>query len=343
MANIVIDASWYKEFADAIALRPYLYLGRLNAQGFYDLIKNVLSDIIFCSAGKDALLTILMENSRTYKVTVSGALDKKIIAAIFSKFSCCHILCATCASCRIYKSDGEQVLQEFFEYGQLIDSNCSAHNSAPGIEISFKLNEDYFKTGLGYHELSELCFELAVLNKNIKIFLKGKSEPHNSQNYYHFPEGMKHLLDTLCNKAFHFLPVVFIDEFFNGNYYQIGIAFQQKHYLDIDRVSYAGYGRTIEGGSLDEGIISGMMDVRRKYRKVYSSNDDCPISRYHFKGRMIVVCQVVSDGNCYNYYGSLRNKLNMPQMKKDVRRLVRERVSFIFENNAELAAAACNT
>jgi DNA gyrase/topoisomerase IV subunit B len=339
MDEPAFDSVWYKEWAASVKLRPAMYIGRMNAKGACGLLKNILAHYIWLSHGKELFFTVSLEGGKRYKVTIKGLEAEQVLRKNWE--SGLYILCAASSEALINIKHGGSYSTLIFKGGDFISNIILEHEAEPEVELQFELNETYFKTRPDFANLSELCQELAILDKRTRFLVKDDAQPYPNQVFYHFPGGLKYLLEQQCEKAPNStLDCILIDEFFKGVYYQVGIAFQPGPYLGILPVSYAGYGRTIDGGSLVEGILQGMLDVRRKYRAANSCTEGHKYSKYHFKGRLVVVCQVITEDDGYNYYSGLRDKLTMPTIQKEARRLVRERMNAVLEGNPALGAQA---
>jgi DNA gyrase/topoisomerase IV subunit B len=343
MAETDMDIAWYKEFADSVALRPSMYLGRLNAKGFCDLLKGALYDLIRFYEKQDVFITLITDSPRSYRIRLeTSGTANDIAGTVFKQQSFSFnilLLCVTSDKLCLDINNGENTEMWAFTNGRFSGKQIEIGTIEHILELNFILNETYYKTELCYHELNELCYELAILNKHSTILLQANYGIYPNQNFHHYSESLKNLLDRQCNEAHSSSHLLYIDEYFRGNNNRIGIAFQSKFYWDIGPISYAGYEQTIGGGSLLNGVIAGMMDVRTSYRKKHASAEDHHYSKYHFKGRLIIVCQIVTESNSYDYYGSLKEKLDMPEVHKDARRLIRERMRAVFENDPELELA----
>ena len=333
--------------ADSIAHRPQMYLGSLRSNGLYNLINEVLSFILFQYYRSTPFFTIEYEGNRSYCISVKDVPFtceplNLLFALENSGALYLHILLAMASEARLSVRDNETVGELRVGKGELLSYNKFAARSETALELQFSFDEAYFKNDIEYYELNKMCVELAVLSRSSSFLLKGKTQPLLSQNFLHFPNGLLHRLDRLCNELHQYSSLIFIDEYFHGNYYQIGLAFQNNTNWDIEKVSYAGYRKTTEGGSLTDGIMAGVVDIRKNYRRTHVCENDDRNSIRWFKARLVMVAHVLAEDGNYSFCGSTRNKLDMPQIQRDVRRLVREKLNAVFEDDPELEYTVCN-
>lgn len=342
MVKFSTDVKWYREFRAQVALRPAMYLG--NSKDFGGLFRDILSTLIFYSKNDIVTIEVVIVNSKTYTINTNSKFEREksgdtIIPLL--DFYPLYLLCATSSTSKVSIFEGGNSKHLIFENGDNVIGNKGvADQHREGIEIQFELDENIYEMLPDYFQLSEVCYELATLDKRTSISVSDSSGAFVNQNYYHFPQGLRYILERIRIKGHRTFEVVFIDEQVGGNQYQIGIACQKWAY-DLARVSYAGYNRTIKGGSLEKGILSGMLDARRRYLKTDPALEEHRFSRDNFISRLITVCQVISSDNTYDYCGSIKDELNDKEVNKEVRKLVREIVWSVFINDPNLAMNVC--
>jgi DNA gyrase/topoisomerase IV subunit B len=188
---------------------------------------------------------------------------------------------------------------------------------------------------IDYQELCEKAIQIAVLNRQAEIIIKDLRQKVTCQNYYHFPQGVFYLFDRLMKNTLG-KPVfkITFDGMIQNNHYQIGIAYRTDWYPSPAIMSFANEINTVCGGSLVDGVISGLVSSC----KMYVKNNDLKtfkIKRQRFFNGLIIVCAV--KGEVFNYGGSFRETLEYDDVKRQSAKMVSKLVYDYFEQNKEVA------
>ena len=339
----------FRDFANHVSKRPAMYLGQLNVAGVLYLIGGVLAELTDMAPDTDLHFDLQADKGKKYRLDVSGiTAPEQVTDNIFGRLGHIHflkLLCAVSATCRISFNQEAQSCNLLFEDGNFSDCIVGQATAGNKLQLVFELSDTFFNHFPDHFELSGKLYEFAVLNRNITLALQDGPEPALNRNVYHFPEGVRRLFNNRAHRLKDFTEVLFIDERYNDNHYQVGIGFHRS-YLEEQIISYAGNNRTHEGGSLEDGILRGIIDAYKAYKKFADPLDIDylirKISLHDLKARLVIVCKVNVPGNIYGYYGAVREKLDMPGIKKDVRCLVGERVYNCLKDNPEFARKYCH-
>ncbi len=341
----ITDLDTYDKFAAHVALRPAMYLGSRNSPGVLLLLKGILTQFIHLSGGHQPFITVFVENDRTYKISVKGTFNKEnILEHILTEMNntsfYLSLLSAVSERVSFFISDDNETYSLNFRQGAFIGEFSGEKKEVNGLTVDFELSNTIFSTYPDYFEVGEVALELAMLNKDACILLENNLLPVSSRIFYHFPDGIIMLFDRKCRLGNTAPNAIFIDERYKKNYYQIGIAFPRS-YQDEPIISYAGNSRTKNGGSLEDGIVLGIIGALTKFIKAKNPADVDYLllrkSKSNFKSRLILVCKVECPNHDYDYEGATKERIYMPGLKKDVKDLVSKKMLSYFEANPEQA------
>lgn len=208
-------------------------------------------------------------------------------------------------------------------------------NEKSKIEVSFSLDTSIIDEKIDYFKLCKSMMQVALLHRQCEIITIDKRKKYISQNYFHFPEGVLYLFEKAKQEALgkpNFS--LTYDEIFNGNKYQLGIAFRTDWYPSPNIISFANDIETIYGGSLVDGIIDGLVTGCKKFvRENYP--ETFKIKRKKFYNGLILVGAV--RGQEFKYGGSFRETLDEKDIQKKVKKIVETLVFDYLSNHKEIA------
>jgi DNA gyrase subunit B len=182
-----------------------------------------------------------------------------------------------------------------------------------------------------YDHFNTFLRQFAFLNPGLKIISIDNTTDELQRNVFNYPTGVLGELDYYIAQQPFGDPLLRIEINAKvGEYsYKVGISYSNVWIDKSFFKTYAGNVETYLGGSFDEGILEGIISaIRHVARK---ENADVLISRKLAKEQLTVVAAV--QGEDFEYEGSTKAELGMPKLKKDVKRLVHERMIDFFKSN----------
>ena len=327
------------KWKDHIRKRPAMYIGDLRLTGFKQMLEYLFEEILDGSLEspifeinffRDNRITIKITNVDTKKILLRledlKTKDDRISSLGLGVF----ITLSSDISIAINRPPTLVVL-----HGQKGDFETAATTSQEeeeNIIIGYTADKEIFKDFKLVYELvnSFLC-QFAFLNPNLKIISTDKTTEELQRNIFHYPTGVFKQLDYFVSQQPYGASCLRVDIEANiGKYsYRIGISYSNV-WLDKSVIkTYAGNIETYLGGSFNDGILEGLVLSIKNI--AHKENIDIQINRKLVKEQLIVIAAV--KGENFNFEGSVKRKLGMPKLKKEVRQLVCEQMTNYFESN----------
>ncbi|MGD1839981.1 MAG: hypothetical protein ACFB0B_03670 [Thermonemataceae bacterium] len=303
-------------FKEHIRKRPGMYLGGVGSKGIILLLKGLVSNCIEVSATDHYFFQIELVPDDEYRLIIEASDDiasfKKTInnSDDFENF---HLkVCeALSSSFKLTTEDNNKLI------------------------LNFKLDKTIFKEAVDYPELYESFLQWTTLNRNSEVLLIDKRERFLSQNYFSFPKGVKYLYDRMVKEALGKPEFeIFFDGELGGLKYQIFLGYRTDWYPSSTIVSFANDAHTVCGGSLVEGITSGLIAGCRKYVKD-NNLTDFKIRKKKFNNGLILVASV--RGSELTYGGSFKETLEDDKVRKDAKKLMKQLTTDFILNDKEKA------
>ena len=146
---------------------------------------------------------------------------------------------------------------------------------------------------------------------------------------------MKYLFDRLCQEQRSYFDFYF-DQVIGENTYYIGIAFTHLWSNEPIIITYADDNKTIEHGSLADGIMKGIIRASKEIAGAEALHEyDFTIRRLKRYKNFVLLAYV--RGNGYNYHGSTYYKLDEPMVKKEAAEITYQECLSYMQRNKEKA------
>lgn len=301
-------------FREAVRTRPGMYLGSNSSKGIINLLCGLFSESI----------AVLKTDKLNFAINVHG--DGKFLFQINP----------VADSSQLQKQLTADFDNDFYYLRLLsaVTKHLSIIDTDNNFQILFQLDNAVFPdTSIDYDELFEKFFLLALLNRKAEILLRDETQKYFNQNFFAFPNGVFHLYniirrDTLGKPVFE----VYFDNEINGYKYQIVIGYRADWYPSPSITSFGNDTHTINGGDLAKGVFEGLCSAIKKYvanNKQFSSK----IKKKNFSNGLIIVCSV--RGTKLKFSGSFKETLDMPDIRKQSKKIVQKLVSDYLTSNSE--------
>lgn len=332
------DTKIYK-WKENIRKRPAMYIGDLRLTGFKQMLEYLLEEILD-SCLENPIFEIVFFRENRITIQITNADNQKILLRfgdlqttddqISSLGLGVFITLSSDISIAVNEPPTLIVL-----HGQKGDFEIvvkTSEEEEKNITIGYTADKETFKDfELVYEQVNSFLQQFAFLNPNLKIISTDKTTEELQRNIFHYPTGVFKQLDYLLSQQLYGIPSLRVDiEAHSEKYsYKIGISYSNI-WLDKSFIkTYAGNIETYLGGSLNDGILEGLiLSIREFARK---ENVDIVINRKLVKEQLVVIAAV--KGQDFNFEGSVKRKLGMPTLKKEVRQIVSEQMTNYFEAN----------
>ncbi|MBW8688142.1 DNA topoisomerase subunit B [Chitinophaga rhizophila] len=319
---------------ESIRNRPVMYLGSANSYGIRKLIKTLITDYLEDVTGISVIeVTFNLENHLS--LVISGTSVDELLheIAFLSEIASGKNFKATLLVAvsrtlliRIAANDELHVLSA---HGGAYDMIVEPANGEPNcIKVDAWLDPDIFKhSDVAYIPTNIMLQQLAYLNPGLKIIsLDNRGELQ--RNVFYFKTGITELFSDLLDKHDYgsvnaWLPLE-LKTAING--YIIHIILRYHHiYTSYPAPyirSFANNETTKQHGSLVDGVIKGLEDAFEETG--VREEADLKVTKKRI-GKQLVLFAAVK-GDPITYAGAGKDKLDMPGLKKDVRKYVKRAV-----------------
>lgn len=316
---------------ESIRKRPAMYLGTTNSYGIRRLLKMVLSEYLETVTGINTIeltfnpdnhISIVISGLSTDELQHEIALLHHVTSPKNYKIGMLIGVSKAFLSRIVTNPDRHVLASQDGEY-EISTARCSPEETN-GIKLDFQLNDEIFKDSeVSYIPMNIMFQQLAYLNAGLKI-ISVDNRGELQRNVFYFKKGLKDLFNNILEKHDYGRKdswlALELKTAINGYIYHIIIRY---HYIYTNYPSpyiraFANNDSTKLGGSLVDGVFKGLQDAF----KVIGEKEgvELKVSRKKI-GRQLVLMASVK-GEPLEYGNSTKDKLDMPSMKKDVRKYV---------------------
>ncbi|MCC6372899.1 MAG: hypothetical protein IT236_17980 [Bacteroidia bacterium] len=314
-----------------IRKRPGMFVGSINLNGVIQMLDDLLEDLLK-PAAKGSLLEINLHPQN--RICMKGtAIPSEKLKELFAKtesgtydnneMGLPVLMCLSSKLTVRYNDFTTQYELKAFK-GNLINlSRTESQQKEHYFEIEFTPDGDIFQNvTLDFNIVSNFLRRVAYLNEPVKIACNDYLQPDYQRLVFAFPRGVFHLLDSLL-----------LDERYPGSpsrfrcdmevatekySYKIGIAYSEKWQQRFTAHTFAGNTETTQGGSLNQGILTGLKASIKHLAK--EKNQQVRITHKKLSASLVLVGVV--RGEDFVFSGSTKTKLGMPDVAREVSQLV---------------------
>jgi DNA gyrase subunit B len=311
-----------------IRKRPGMYIGDLRLTGFKvmlgyffeELVADSLQDPIFeIKFHKNSKIEINIKNVDTQK-TISRINELHTNSQTIGSFGFAVLISLT-EKIEIIVNDFPNKLSLNGKKGDYVISQILTKDKNNTISIDFILDKDIFKDlEIIYEYLNSFLKQFSYLNPNLKIVSIDKSKSEEQKNIFHHKRGILNQLDYLISQQPYAQPSknIEIDTIIDDYVIKIGLNYSSIWLEKSIIKTFANNVETFLGGSLNDGIISGVIIAIKKLAE--KENIKISISKNNVVDQLILVAAV--RGNNLEFSGSTKSKLGMPSLQKKIKNLV---------------------
>lgn len=333
---------------ESIRKRPGMYVGSLDNKGIYVMIENFLLHQIMSYNLKEATIELCTGNKINITSSrldiVSFIQDMYLIKdeydvnnlVILEKILDTGILIALSESINIQAYSHTQLHTIKGGRGQF-NLNISEGDISDNLVIELLPDQQVFSSiDLNFDLLNSIFRRIAYLNPEIKIISIDTAHDEYQRCVFSYTRGIFQKMDNLIAERTLNSPSFRLDiETVNNDYhYRISLC-SLGYTISPYMQSFASYVDTIYHGSLMDGVIKGIIQaiehfaVKNNIKVDLSSNDILEEEGF------IIIASVMGDN--FTFGGSLKIKLDMPQLETDACEIVYKELSEYFGTNNKKA------
>lgn len=327
-----------------IRKRPGMYIGDIRLKGvqqmleylFEDQLKLALSDpILEVDFLPDNVLCIITRNINTHKYY--SYLEGLCVNNNTANWLGSAVLVALSDEIRIEINSSTSVITLSGQKGRLKVETSTSLGADDNVKILYKLDREIFKTVTLIYEYFIAFFQqFAILNPGLKIITRDNSGRELQRNIYYYPKGIlerfRHYL-LACSSC---IASVELDTILQDYSCKIGIAYAYSWpQADEPIQTYANNINTYLGGSLHDGVIKGIVAALKKLAQ--ERDVEVLVNKKNVKNNLIIMAAIKGDN--LEFVGSVRRKIDMPEVEKDVKRIVTETLLRYLKANEDVAKA----
>ncbi|QHS61026.1 DNA topoisomerase subunit B [Chitinophaga agri] len=325
---------------ESIRRRPVMYLGSMNSYGIRRLIKLVITDYLEDVTGITGIEITFSADNHISMLITGASIDELQHEIAFleetgsgKNFKTALLVGYGATTLIRITTDVEVSLISSKGSYEILTKPAAEE---PGsIRVDCWLDGDLFKDNQpAYIPTNTMLQQMAYLNPGLKIVSTDNGEEFQ-RNVFHFKNGISELFHDLLDKHYYghvnsWLPLE-LKTAINGYIIHIILKYHHIYTTHPDPYirSYADNENTKEHGSLVEGVIKGLEDA---FTAVGEKEEwDLKVTKKRI-GKQLVLFAAVK-GEPLTYGGVGKNKLDMPGLKRDVRKYVKKMVLKHLESN----------
>lgn len=316
--------------------RPGMFVGNRNVQGLNNMLGLMIEELIE-NANSLTEIAIDFNADDSIKIKAIGVDANAFINTLTDAdtntfFFALPSIIGLSEFAEIIVNRPPLVLWFKSNQGDYSSAASTSQSETDSIELCFKPDNSIFENvGNDYEIFNSVFKKYALLNRNIKIISQDKRTSPEQSILFYYPNGLSHLIDYKIGRQFFNPPRFRLDlNSVIGEYsYQVCICVLDCSATSSCLTTFANNDELIHGGSLIDGIFSGIVTA---FRKVSGNNK---IKKKKVLKHLLLVASV--KGKSFKYTGGTKTALNMPAMKKEIKHFVSAEIQSHLITNPTLA------
>lgn len=321
-----------KDRIQFVRRRPGMFVGNLSVQGLKNMLGYMIEELIE-NANSLTEIAIDFNEDDSIKIKANGIDANAFINTLTDAdtntfFFALPTIIGLSQFAEIIVNRPPLVLWFKSNQDDYSSAASTSQSETDSIELCFKPDNNIFETvGNNYEIFNAVFKKYALLNRNIKIISQDKRTSPEQSILFHYPNGLSHLIDYKIGRQFFNTPLFRLDLNTEiGEYsYQVCICVLDNWVTSSCLTTFANNDELIHGGSLIDGIFSGIVTG---FRKVSGNNK---IKKKKVLKHLLLVATV--KGKSFEYTGGTKTALNMPNMKKEIKHFVAAAIQSHLINN----------
>ncbi len=304
---------------EAIRKRPGMYLGWVGSKGLINLVKGIFLDSVEQMNTEQIFFHFTIINNNQYQIVIKS--DANFTELMLNP-----------------TTETEHIRDNFhFSVLKALSNKLNIKKREKNkLLIKWSFDQTVFPIKrVDFVHLNEMATQMAYLHRKSEILISDESKKYLNQSFYSYPEGIRYIyerckIEALGKPKFE---IEFEGEI-NDNVYQIFLGYRTDWHPPTQIASFANEIHTVCGGSLVDGILEGLISGCRKHVKD-SKLENHKIKKKKFNNGLILVCTVKGKG--YIYGGSFKESLIDDKIKRDVKKLIKQKTIEFINQNEEKA------
>ncbi|WP_295797278.1 hypothetical protein [Mucilaginibacter sp.] len=308
-------------FEESVRSRPGMYFRSTSSKGIIYAIDQLIKECIELCAAEDFTFNVSINDGNSFSIKINGRTNLspflQALTVPIVDYNYLYSRALTVVTTRFELTNDK--IHILLTNGQAHAENrheIEGHHTS--LVLCFEIDEKIFPdTNVDYLALNQELVLIPIINRKTEIITRDKRTKYLNQNYYHFPNGIFYVFDSILN-SLNGKPNLQIkyEGSIEENEYQIAISgWEWKPSV----TSFANYVHTTCHGSLVDGVIDGIILACKKYSNE-NNLDYFKVTRKKILKNLIIVCAV--KGAAFDYGGSFKEKLLSDEVRFQSKKLV---------------------
>lgn len=316
-----------------------MYIGEIGMRGFRNMIAYVLDELLG-ESNKPTRIKICFEKENQVRVEATHINAESLTQLLKSLYKqdigyrfAFPILVALSEETAIQVTDTSAVTKLSARKGDFTVTTSIAESQPQTLILEFKPDFEIFKSlEIDYEIFNGFARKYAFLNPPCHITSIDRRSTDEQKNTYHYPRGVAHQLDYKIGEQLYGNPQVRFDfdTTIGEHHYRISFCWMDLWLSQTYIASYANNDELIFGGSLVDGVLEGIIAA---IKKAAHGREKVAINRKNASEKLILLAAV--QGNDFVFGGSVKGRLEMPEMKKQVKKYIFGQLNEYFATHPE--------
>ncbi|HQU84550.1 MAG TPA: hypothetical protein PKY59_15540 [Pyrinomonadaceae bacterium] len=333
----------------AIRKRPAMYTGSTSIRGFNNLLQDLIQDIFEATEANYFSFELLgnVKGKITFKnlqQTISANVALKNFPRKHNPFFSAYELAALNAlsnyfELKVFDKDNNELFHQIFEKGEIKQGEITDQKyEADSYEITFDLDDSIFEISepLNANFYLDQLRNLAYLHKEKTLEIIYAVDDKKSNAVFKFQNGLKDKIDVerlkgYCGTYFD----TYVEKAFEKFTFEAAFCFRETSVDESYLISYANYVHTHKHGTHVSAFLKGILQATEQYVLNKQLKDVKITSSKAILETLVAAIHIKMDKP--HFEGSVKNKLNSPEIVSPIAEYISEIMLQKMENNQKLA------
>ncbi len=328
---------------ESVRRRPGMYIGEMDIRGFKSILgylfdelskdSNTRSEIAVSFRKEDWIRIEAKKIDTKHFLRVLHSSDEDLINFTYWGLP---VLVALSEEITVKVTDFDFVANLSAKKGNFVIATSALQQKKQSLTLDFKIDVELFRPfEMNYEIVNQFIRKYAFINPGCKITSIDNRTKNIQKNIYNYPLGVSHHLDYEIGMQFYGHPLLRLDlkTIIEEYSYQISFCYMDSWPSESKMTSFADNKELMFGGSLIEGVLDGIIASVKKNHK--GGEGDINIERRKIKEDLILVAAV--KGENFVFSGSIKEKLEMPRMRRQIRKYISSELTSHFHSQPDVA------
>lgn len=324
------------ELIEAVRKCPAMYTGSTSIRGFNNLLQHLIQDIfeateanyfsfellgnvrgkfVLKNLNQTILDNIALKNFPRKHNPVFSNYELAVLNALSKHFEL-----------KVFDKNSKKLFEQVFEKGEIKQGEITDQEYESDIcEITFELDDSIFEISepLNANFYLDQLRNLAYLHKGKTLEVIYGVDDKKSNSVFKFENGMKDKIDVerlkgYCGTYFD----TYIEKTFENFTFEVAFCFRQTSVDESYLISYANYIHTHENGRHVSAFLKGIIQAAEKYVLDKQIQDVKITSSKAILEILVAAIHIKMDKP--HFEGSVKNKLNNPEIVSPIEKFISE-------------------